>query len=155
MDGVTDFVRLYNINNSRISVDDKIEDRCKLQKLMNIIQHIDIEYRKNIQIKLVKNSVALNIKDKNSKDFLNLIKIELLSLYNPHVGIIEGFIKHGMETLFKDEDKKEKACGSLRKAIIDYNYPFIRTLEFNVTDETINNIYINNIVPSEYISFRQ
>ncbi|HCT9034673.1 TPA: hypothetical protein OUB26_001746, partial [Proteus mirabilis] len=109
-------------------------------------------YRKNIQIKLVKNTVALNIKDKNSKEFLNLIKIELLSLYNPHVGIIEGFIKHGMETLFKDEDKKEKACGSLRKAIIDYNFPFIRTLEFNVTDETINNIYINNIVPSEYIS---
>ncbi|HHJ1153195.1 TPA: hypothetical protein ACQFLC_003747, partial [Proteus mirabilis] len=58
LDGVTDFVRLYNINNSRISVDDKIEDRCKLQKLMNIIQHIDIEYRKNIQIKLVKNTVA-------------------------------------------------------------------------------------------------
>ncbi|MDK7887504.1 hypothetical protein QP610_10115, partial [Lactobacillus gasseri] len=65
LDGVTDFVRLYNINNSRINVDDKIEDRCKLQKLMNIIQHIDIEYRKNIQIKLVKNTVALNIKDKN------------------------------------------------------------------------------------------
>ncbi|MDM3572864.1 hypothetical protein O9356_18540, partial [Proteus mirabilis] len=75
LDGVTDFVRLYNINNSIISVDDKIEDRCKLQKLMNIIQNIDIEYRKNIQIKLVKNSVALNIKDKNSKEFLNLIKI--------------------------------------------------------------------------------
>lgn len=69
MDGVTDFVRLYNINNSRISVDDKIEDRCKLQKLMNIIQHIDIEYRKNIQIKLVKNTVALNIKIKIQKSF--------------------------------------------------------------------------------------
>ncbi|MES4922979.1 hypothetical protein ABVB61_02530, partial [Proteus mirabilis] len=124
-------------------------------KLMNIIQHIDIEYRKNIQIKLVINTVALNIKDKNSKEFLNLIKIKLLSFYNPHVDIIEGFIEHGMETLFKDENKKEKACRSLRKAIIDYNFPFIRTLEFNVTDETINNIYINNIVPSEYISFLQ
>ncbi len=157
LDGVTDFVRLYNINknNSRISVDDKIEDRRKLQKLMNIIQHIDIEYRKNIQIKLLMNSVALNIKGKNSEEFLNLIKIKLLSFYNPHVDIIEGFIEHGMETLFKDENKKEKARESLRKAIIDYNYPFIRTLEFNVTDETINNIYINNIVPSEYISFRQ
>ncbi|SPZ03060.1 Uncharacterised protein [Proteus mirabilis] len=55
----------------------------------------------------------------------------------------------------KMKTKKKKACRSLRKAIIDYNYPFIRTLEFNVTDETINNIYINNLVPSEYISFRQ
>ncbi|HIE4546949.1 TPA: hypothetical protein ACXNIW_001136 [Proteus mirabilis] len=155
LDGVTDFVRLYNINNYRISVDDKIEDRCKLQKFMNIIQHIDIEYRKNIQIKLLMNTVDLNIKDKNSKEFLNLIKIKLLSFYNPHVDIIEGFIEHGMETLFKDENKKEKACRTLRKAIIDYNFPFIRTLEFNVTDETINNIYINNLVPSEYISFRQ
>ncbi|MGR6439264.1 hypothetical protein ACU42Y_12575 [Proteus mirabilis] len=110
MDSVTDFVRLYNINknNSRISVDDKIEDCCKLQKLMNIIQHIDIEYRKNIQIKLLMNSVALNIKGKNSEEFLNLIKIKLLSFYNPHVDIIEGFIEHGMETLFKDEDKKKK-----------------------------------------------
>ncbi|HCQ8189266.1 TPA: hypothetical protein OL930_003364, partial [Proteus mirabilis] len=69
--------------------------------------------------------------------------------------IVEGFIEHGMETLFKDENKKEKACRTLRKAIIDYNFPFIRTLEFNVTDETINNIYINNLVPSEYISFLQ